>query len=355
MVGRHRAAPGPRRVSPHHPRLLSDVGGTHARFAWQASSERSIQQVATLGCGEFATLAEALQAYLAREGLPMPTAAAIGVATPVLGDRVQMTNHPWSFSVVELQQALGLSHLTVVNDFEALAYGLPSLQPAQLRPLGYSPGADCAAVLGAPCAVLGPGTGLGVAGLVGGGDDGTWLALAGEGGHVTLAAADAEEAEVLAHLRTRFGHASAERALSGPGLVNLYEALCACRRSVADACTPAEVVSRARSGADVVSRQAVDLFCSLLGTVAGNLALTLGARGGVYIGGGVAAHLADELAQSRFRARFEQKGRFSRYLASIPTWLITDPVRPALLGASCAMDRQLRARAAQSGGAARVA
>lgn len=321
--------------APSHPRLLGDVGGTHARFAWQAGPEALPTAQATVYCRDHASLAEAVRAYLAAQGLPAPRAAAIGIANPVTGDLVRMTNHDWSFSIAQLRQDLGLAHLAVLNDFEALALGLPSLGAAELVAIGGG-----SAVAGAPCAVLGPGTGLGVSGLVRG-EDGRPVALAGEGGHVTLAAADADEARVITWLQQRFGHVSAERALSGPGLVNLYDAVCALSHRLAEPLSPADVLARARSGDDAACRQALDLFCSLLGNVAGNLALTLGARGGVYIAGGVAARLADELPRSRFRERFEQKGRFSGYLAAIPTWLVHDPARVALLGASVALDRQV--------------
>lgn len=318
-----------------HPRLLGDVGGTHARFAWQVAPDAPPTQGATLPCGDHVSLAAAVQAYLSGCGLSAPRAAAIGIANPVTGDRVQMTNHHWSFSRARLREELGLAHLAVVNDFEALACGLPTLRPADLLDLGGG-----AAVPGTVCAVIGPGTGLGVSGLVPG-DRGPSTALAGEGGHVTLAAWDAEEFEVIQWLQHRFGHASAERALSGPGLVNLYEAVCARMGQAAEALTPPEVAERALANADRACTRALDLFCSLLGTVAGNLALTLGARGGVYIAGGVAARLAGALARSRFRERFEQKGRFTAYLSAIPTWLIVDHAPTALLGASSLLDRQI--------------
>ena len=318
------------------------MGGTHARFAWQPEPNAAPGAQATVPCGVHASLAEAARGYLAAQGLPTPAAAAIGIANPITGDLVKMTNHHWSFSIRQLREDLGLAHLAVVNDFQALALGLTTVPADALLPLG---GGE--AVAGAPCAVLGPGTGLGVSGLVRGAD-GSAIALSGEGGHVTLAAADGEEAEVIARLQQRFGHVSAERALSGPGLVNLYEVVCARQQQPAEALTPADVVARARAGTDAACGRAVGLFCSLLGTVAGNLALTLGAHGGVYIAGGVAAHLAGELARSRFRERFEQKGRFASYLSPIPTWLIRDPTLPALLGASRALDSQLRHEASRA-------
>jgi glucokinase len=312
-----------------HPRLLGDIGGTHARFAWQPRPGAPLEALATLRCAEHASLTDAMAQYLATSGLPSPQACALGIANPVTGDEVRMTNHDWHFSVRALQQTLKLTRLLVINDFEALALALPTLTDADLEAVGGGR-PDPASV----CAVIGPGTGLGVAGLL---PDGV-RAVTGEGGHVTLAAHDDHEAAVVAWLRHRFGHASAERAVSGPGLVNLYEAVSALSGSPAEALKPPDVVDRALAGSDPACVQAIDLFCSFLGSVAGNLALTLGARGGVYIGGGMVPRLGAAFAMSRFRARFEAKGRFAEYLAAIPTWVIRTDQSPALAGAGRALD-----------------
>jgi glucokinase len=315
-----------------HPRLLGDIGGTNARFAWQVHPDAPPSDVVTYQCSAHASLLDAIQHYLAEQGKPSPRQCAIGMANPITGDRVRMTNHHWSFSISALQRDLGLERLAVINDFTALALSLPALTAADLRPIGGG-----AAAPGAPLAVLGPGTGLGVSGLLPVAP-GRFVPINGEGGHVTLAAADDREAAVLEQLRRRFGHASAERALSGPGLVNLYDAVCALSGGAALALGPAEVIERARTGADPCSVEALDLFCSFLGSVAGNLALTLGARGGVYIGGGIAPRLIAEIERSSFRTRFEAKGRFRDYLRGIPTLVIDAAVSPALLGAARALD-----------------
>jgi glucokinase len=319
---------------PRYPRLLGDVGGTHARWAWQAAPQASLTHVRTLPTAAFETIADCIAAYRAQEHLDAPSEAAFGIATAVTSDAVRMTNHPWAFSIDALRATLGVTRLRVLNDFEALAHAVPTLGDADRRAVGGG-----AADPTAPLAVLGAGTGLGVSGLVPDGAGG-WRVIVGEGGHVTLAAADAREASLLAVLRERFGHVSAERALSGPGLVNLYQAVCMLDGEPAAPLAPSDVLARSApdsAEADPQCAQAVDAFASLLGNVAGNLALTLGARGGVFIGGGIVPRLGDRFAELPFRARFEDKGRFRAYLEAVPTWVIVAPA-PALLGAARALD-----------------
>ena len=315
-----------------YPRLLADVGGTNARLAWQEACHAPLSHVATVLCADHATLLAAMRRHLELHGLPPPQACGIGIATPVTGDEVAMTNHHWSFSIAELRRQLGARHLTVVNDFTATALALSELPPAQLRPLG---GGD--AVPGAPKAVLGPGTGFGVSALLAA-PGGPPVAVSGEGGHATLSAQDAGEAAVIESLRQRFGHASIERALSGPGLVNLYEAVASMDGAAVHTLAPSDVIDRARAHGDEHCRRALGLFCALLGAVAGNVALTFGARGGVYLAGGIAPRILGELEASAFRSRFEGKGRFAGYLAAIPVFVISSDVSPALLGASRAID-----------------
>jgi glucokinase len=314
------------------PRLLGDIGGTNARFAWQDHPLAPPSAIATYPCADSESLLHAIRRFLAEHGHGTPRQCAIGIANPITGDRVRMTNHHWSFSISELQRDLGLERLVVLNDFTALALSLPSLTAADLQPIGTG-----TAVAGAALAVVGPGTGLGVSGLLPAGA-GRYVPINGEGGHVTLAPCDDLEAEVLLRLRHRFGHASAERALSGPGLVNLYEAVNVLQGRDALDLQPADIIERARSMEDAACTRALDLFCAFLGGVAGNLALTLGARGGVFLGGGIAPRILPELRMSLFRQRFEGKGRFRDYLAAIPTCVITTTVSPALVGASRALD-----------------
>jgi glucokinase len=316
------------------PRLLGDVGGTNARWAWQAVAGAPLTHVSTLPAREDASIGDCIAAYLKQHALPRPRQVAFGIATAVTGDTVSMTNHPWSFSIDALRRSLGADRLRVLNDFEALAHAVPVLPAADLQAVGGG-----VAVPGAALAVIGPGTGLGVSGLVSDGGGG-WRVIAGEGGHVTLAASNARESSLLSVLRERFGHVSAERALSGPGLVNLYEAACLLDGESPSVLQPAEVLERSRPGAaehDSYCDEAVKTFAALLGTVAGNLALTLGARGGVFIGGGIVPRLGERFAALPFRSRFDDKGRFRSYVEAVPVWVITAPA-PALLGAARALD-----------------
>lgn len=320
-----------RMVNNTYPRLLGDIGGTNARFALQAHPAAEPSHVATLACAQFPGLEDAIEHYLQQQG-SQPRWAAVGIANPVVGDRVRMTNHHWSFSIEALRQRFGWERFTVINDFTALALSLPALAAADLHQVGGG-----AAVPGAAVGLIGPGTGLGVSGLLWPDEGGRPVPINGEGGHVTLAPIDAAESAVLAVLRRRFGHVSAERAVSGPGLVNTYQALCEIGGVPALELDASGVSSRALAGTDPTCRQALDMFCSFLGNLAGNLAVTLGARGGVYIGGGIVPRLGGMFVTSPFRQRFEAKGRFQGYLEPIPVFVIQATVSPALLGAARAL------------------
>lgn len=318
---------------PAYPRWLGDIGGTNARFGWQAQAGAPLSHVQVLPCAEHATLVDAAQAYLRAQGLQAPAWACFGIANPVTGDQVAMTNHHWAFSIEAVRQALGLERLLLLNDFTALALALPTLGPGQRRQVGPGEPAAEAAI-----ALIGAGTGLGVSGLLPMGQPGRWLPLSGEGGHVTLSAQNELEFAAIGQLRQRYGHVSAERVLSGPGLVDLYHALCALKDGQGrEITTAAEVMARAQERPESTAQEALHLFCGFLGSVAGDLALTLGARGGVYIGGGIVPRLGARFDASPFRARFEAKGRFASYLQRIPTWVIDSPVSPALEGASQAL------------------
>jgi glucokinase len=315
------------------PRLLGDVGGTNARFALQEAPGAQPSQIVTYRGVDYPTFDDAILTYLAQVTGPKPRQGAIGIANPIVGDHVQMTNSTWSFSIEGVRAKAGLDRFLVINDFTALALSLPTLAPEHLRQIGGGT-ADATAAVG----LIGPGTGLGVSGLVRTDGGKRSVPLGGEGGHVSLAPDHPREDAVVARLRARFGHASAERALSGPGLVNLYEALCGIDGVAARALDPATVSSEAMAGKDPRCVEAVDMFFALLGSVAGNLALTLGARGGVYIGGGIPPRLGDWIDRSGFRERFVAKGRFRGYLEQIPTWLIHAETSPALIGAANALD-----------------
>ena len=316
-------------------RLLLDIGGTNARLALQLQPEGPLLHQQIVPCADFPGVRELIAHYLqqtAQPGLEAPKECAMGIASPILGDQVVMTNNAWQFSRSALQAHMGWRRLLVLNDFTALAMALPVLLPGERRQLGVGE-----AVPGGALALIGPGTGLGVGGLLpapGGG----YSAIAGEGGHVTLAGTDEWEDAVVSALRADFGHASAERALSGPGLLNLYRACCTVARQTAEALDPPEISRRALAGSDARCVQTVDLFYKLLGSVAGNLALTLGAQGGVYVGGGIVPAMGTLIERSQFRARFEAKGRYAGYLRQIPTFVIETSDPPALRGAAQALN-----------------
>jgi glucokinase len=320
-----------------YPRLLADIGGTNARFAWQADPAERASRTSTLPCSDHASLEAAVAAYLAQIGAPTPAACAIGIATVVCGDEIRMTNHHWSFSISALQRTLGVAHLVVVNDFTALALSIPGLHPEEVRQVGGG-----TAQANAPIALIGPGTGLGVSGLLPVGSTGLQVPMAGEGGHATVPVTTETEFRVVQAVAQRFGHVSLERVLSGSGLVNIYQGLRQVRGLSANGIQTGEQVTReAQAETDPLAREAVDMFCAFLGGAAGNLALSLGARGGVYIGGGIVPRLGTLFERSAFRERFQAKGRFTGYLASIPTFVIHAAESPALIGASRALDMQL--------------
>lgn len=313
-----------------YPRLVADIGGTNARFAIIESPGAAPTHLRSMRCADHAGPAEALQAWQADTGAAPPQVAAFGIATPLTGDQVAMTNHRWQFSIGALRAALGLHRLTLVNDFTALAFSLPLLGADDLRPVGAGK-----AQAGAACGLIGAGTGLGVSGLLPAA--GGYVPLQGEGGHVSLPARTRRETAVIGVLATRHGHVSAERALSGPGLAALHDALRVLDGAPALELAPAQVSARALDASCPFCVEAVDLFCALLGTVAGDLALTLGARGGIYIGGGVVPRLGELFLRSAFRERFVAKGRFRPWLEQVPTQVILAPHAP-LIGASAALD-----------------
>jgi glucokinase len=344
----------------HHalprPWLLADIGGTNARFGWLAAGSDEIAHVTTLRGTEHASVGPAAQAYLRQlqallgAAYTAPCAAAFAVATPVTGDDISFTNSGWAFSRQVLRAELGLQELLVLNDFEALALSLPGLRPSQVQPI-VAPqmaivGPGPAPVQRAALAVIGPGTGLGVAGLVP--TRHGWVAVPGEGGHASLSAADDFEAALLQAVRSQHPHVSAERLLSGIGLPVLHAGVAQvlgrsaqARAALAGSLTANAIVERALKGGDEVCSRTIDSFCALLGSFAGNVALVMGARGGVYIGGGIVPRLGERFFTSQFRQRFEAKGRFEPYLQAVPTALITDTLA-ALGGTALALEQHGR-------------
>lgn len=308
--------------------LVADIGGTNARFAL-VDGTKPIEP-RNLRCADYPTMVDAARDYLDEVGETAPREAVISVASPVTDDAVELTNSTWRFSVRQTRDDLGLRRLRVLNDYTALALALPGLRDNERHPVG--PGQP---VEGQPLAVLGPGTGLGVSGLVPAGD--RWIPLASEGGHVTYGPVDEREAAIIEILRENRSHVSAESLLSGPGLTAIYAAITRLESGKARTASPDAISKQALDGRCPPAAEALAIFCAILGTIAGNLALTLGARGGVYIGGGIVPRILDSFVMSPFRERFERHGRFESYLRAIPTFVITSEY-PALGGAIVALD-----------------
>ncbi len=327
------------------PRLLADIGGTYARFTIETSAG-VFEHKASLRCAEHADFHAAVSAYLS--GLPAGAVghiehAAIAIANPVEGDQVRMTNYHWQFSIEQMRQRLAFTTLVVVNDFTALAMALPRLAPNQRRQVGGGAARENSVV-----GILGSGSGLGVSGLIPLADG--YVALGTEGGHSSFSPRDEREIAILRYGLTQFPHLSFERLLSGPGLELIFRALCHRAGRATEALSAPEITRRALDGTDEVCGDTLQAFCAMLGTAAGNLAVTLGALGGVYIGGGIVPRLGEYFDRSGFRARFEDKGRFSDYVKAIPTYVVTAE-QATFVGASAILANQLRALEADHGSA----
>ncbi|MFA9217529.1 MAG: glucokinase [Sphingomonadaceae bacterium] len=319
------------------PRLLADIGGTNARFALELGPGQ-IAAIEVLACAEYPTLAAALVAYLASPAVASTGAGtirngAIAIANPVIGDLVRMTNHHWEFSIEALRREAGFDMLAVVNDFTALARSLPLLSAEQKRQVGGG-----VAVPATPLGLIGAGTGLGVSGLIPGQDG--WTALLSEGGHVSFSPVNETEVAILRFAWKEFDHVSAERLLSGVGIELIYRALAEHGDLPGEALPAAEISRRALAGECSLCDDVIEAFCCMLGTIAANVAITLGAQGGIYIGGGIVPRLGARFDRSGFRARFEHKGRFAAYLAQIPTYVITAQY-PAFVGVSAILSEKI--------------
>ena len=302
--------------------MLGDIGATNARFALLAHG--TVSSLTSFDVARYARFADVVTAFLQGHCQHSEVAKAVfAVAGPVRGSRCVLTNRSWIVDAREFKEAFGLE-VRIVNDFEAVAYSLPSLAAADLEGIGGG-----RAELAAPMAVLGPGSGLGVACLISG--YGKNSVISSEGGHATLASANDREDEIIKRLRRRFGHVSAERLVSGEGLENIYQAIIEIDGLTLGFRGAAEITKRALESDCRVASEALRLFCAFLGSFAGNVALTFGARGGVYIAGGISPRIVGFLRQSEFRDRFEAKGRLQSYLKTIPTYVIVHPTA-AFLG-----------------------
>ena len=306
--------------------VVADIGGTNARFSRVDLTTLALDNVAVYPCANFATLADALSHYLQQQSLGDIKHVAIAIACPVTGDQVSMTNFHWQFSVKAMQQQLNLDALQVINDFTAVAMCLPALTAQQKVKIGAGDVQH-----GKPMAVLGAGTGLGVAHLLPVNDQ--FIPLPGEGGHTDWAAQTEQEWFIQQTLAKEYGHVSPERLLSGPGLEAIYKALALYRQQDTAPLSASDIAALALSGGSELAVDTVAQFFASLGSVAGDLALTLSTFGGVYIAGGITPKLLPLLADSEFRARFEAKGRFSAFNRQIATYVVTAE-QPGLVGAA---------------------
>lgn len=322
----------------HYPRLVGDVGGTNARFAIETAAG-FFEAAAIYPNKDFAGFAEVLHHYLSGEkavsaGAEKLKYAAVAIANPIEGDWIKMTNSTWAFSIEKVRAEFGFEVFLMVNDFTALAMSLPSLPPAYTRQCGGKSAKEGRAI-----GLIGAGTGLGVSGLIPAQE--VWIPLEAEGGHVSFSPSDRLEIDILELARKKYRHVSAERFLSGRGIEFLYELLSEIKEGESRSLPASEILERAGMEKNGLCDQVIDIFCNMFGTVAGNLALTLGAKGGIYIGGGIIPRLGERFFVSGFRKRFEDKGRFSDYLAEIPVFVITDTYA-AFGGVSLLLDNYLK-------------
>jgi glucokinase len=306
--------------------LVADVGGTNARFAL-VDEAGHIRFPRSFLCRDYDSLAAIIAEYLSTTaGKQRPARAAIAVAGPVVDGEIEFTNLDWRVSEVDLLATFELEAVNLINDFAAQALAAPRLEPENLRAIGPKMrGADYS-----PIVVLGAGSGFGVAGMARSerGD----IAIPCEGGHAGFAPYDDVELEIWKRLQSKHHRVSIERLLSGPGMFDLYQALGDIEGREADLGDEKAVLEASVAG-DALASAAIDRFCAIFGSVAGDFALAYGARGGVFISGGIAPRMADQLSRSWFRSRFEDKGRLSDYVRDIPTQLIVHPY-PALIGAA---------------------
>ncbi|HKS33225.1 MAG TPA: glucokinase [Enterobacteriaceae bacterium] len=312
--------------------LVGDVGGTNARLALCDVESGDISHAKTYSGLDYPSLEAVVRVYLQEQNVSVEDGS-IAIACPITGDWVAMTNHTWAFSIAEMKQNLGLAHLEIINDFTAVSMGIPMLKKEHLIQFGGGEPVE-----GKPIAVYGAGTGLGVSHLVH--VDQRWISLPGEGGHVDYAPNSEEEAIILEQLRAELGHVSAERVLSGPGLVYLYRAIVKSDGRLPENLQPKDVTERALADSCIDCRRALSLFCVMMGRFGGNLALNLGTFGGVYIAGGIVPRFLEFFKASGFRGGFEDKGRFKAYVQDIPVYLIVHD-NPGLLGAGAHLRQTL--------------
>ena len=314
--------------------ILADIGGTNARFALLVDTEPTL--ITTYAVANYPSPVEAARAYLDGPAAGRPQTAVMAAAGPVVNGRISMTNATWVVDAEQIRSGLALKSSRVVNDFEALGWALPGFRPQDLAMIGPAVPATAGTM-----AVMGPGTGFGLAALAS--DGKAEVVLVTEAGHATLPSESPREDAIIQELRARHPHVSIERALSGPGLIELYEAIAAVDQQKVRPASSADIVAHALAGDCATSRATLEAFCAFLGSVAGNAALTLGALGGIFIAGGIVPRFIDFVRTSAFRQRFETKGRLTPYLTGVPTAVIVHP-EPAFVGLARLAHRQIMAK-----------
>ena len=315
--------------------LIGDIGGTNARFGLVEPGETQYIEIATYQVADFPDftnvltqlMTDTIASGLAQNG---PSSVCLAVAGPPHVETVSFTNSSWRFNRALIASHMDAERIEIINDFAAVARALPALTHDDYIQIG-----EGHVQPGCPAVALGPGTGLGVAGLITD-DHGHPHVITGEGGHIDFAPVTEAEIEVFRHMRARFGRVSIERLICGDGIVNIYQALAQYRQQPAIMTRASDIGRAASASDDPLARETMAMFFTVLGASAGNFALTFGARGGIYIAGGIAPRYIDLLRSSDFRARFLAKSRFADYLSVIPTFVVTHPAI-GLLGAALAL------------------
>ncbi|MDR1076654.1 MAG: glucokinase [Xanthomonadaceae bacterium] len=325
-------------MSARLPILVADIGGTNARFALarhHAESPLASETVREFPVADFPSLAHAAQHYL-EQAKTRAESGLFAVAGRVDGGQARITNHPWVISRDRTREALGFRHLELINDFAAQAMSIPCLQSQDVEVIGPVQWQPRPLPQSGRYAVIGPGTGLGIGGLIV--RDGQRLPLQTEGGHAGFPPGTPEEIRILEILSRQFGRVSNERLVCGPGLVNIHRALSEISGQDPGLPGPADITAGANRG-DPVCARALEVFCAVFGALAGDLVLTFGAWDGVFLTGGLVPRLLERLRNSGFRERFEHKGRFAPAMAAVPSMAVLHP-HPGLLGAAAyAVDR----------------
>jgi glucokinase len=313
--------------------LIGDIGGTNARFA--LANDQGFTSALTLSCADFASADDAIRHYLREVSAPSPVVICLAAAGPVVGNTVTITNNHWALNADKIADDFGIKAVRLMNDFEAVAHSILQLGSGDLRTIGL-PDAKPLSANHFNIAIVGPGTGFGVAGLLRRGS--TTVPIVGEGGHVGFAPRTQVQVDLLTTLRSKFDRISVERLVSGSGIENTYWALTQMHGEARTQQSARDIFQSSINGTDPRAKETTQLFFELLGQAAGDFALSIGAVDGVYIAGGITKRYPEQLMNSGFRSAFEDKGRYRAYMERIPTLLITHD-EPGLLGAAhCALD-----------------